>query len=96
MTDLASYCEAREKVDLKVDRQSGKLTISVASKLDNSRYGTPEITLLIPERCKPNSAMVELPGGEWKSATMHAAVDSRQTVVEIPSTARTLQITPDN
>src|SRR5262249_11867560 len=52
MQELASYCEARAQLELRVERDAGALYLSFDSELD-TKYGTPEVTLRIPCDTRP-------------------------------------------
>ena len=94
MQDLAAYCEARERLQLAVDQRDATLTLSVMSSLDASKYGTPELTLLIPAASKVKSVSLELTTGEKKPVEVRSASDdSTRVVVTLPATAKTLQVT---
>jgi peptidoglycan/xylan/chitin deacetylase (PgdA/CDA1 family) len=53
MGDLASYCEARERVSIHSTTKKGETTLQIRSSLDTSKYGTPEVTLIVPEKATP-------------------------------------------
>ena len=53
MGDLASYCEARESLSLQSETDKEKRTIHTRSLLNTDKYGTPEITLVVPARTMP-------------------------------------------
>ncbi len=53
MGDLASYCEARECVTVHSSTVEGKRILEIRSSLDTEKYGTPEVTLVIPEESMP-------------------------------------------
>jgi hypothetical protein len=94
MQDLAAYCEAREQVQITAARSESSLTVSIRSSLDISRYGTPEISLLVPAVSRPRAAWLELATGEKR------AVDSRfvagpvpRLLINVPVTATSLRLT---
>ena len=94
MQDLAAYCEAREQFDLTTQRGENSLTLSFRSSLDICRYGTPEISLLIPAPSKPSSAWLELLNGEKIPANARAVPDgSLRLMINVPTTAKALQLT---
>jgi hypothetical protein len=91
MRDLASYCEAREQMQVTAKQDSGRLTVSIRSSLDVSRFGNPEVTLLVPASATPSSAWLEKADGERYPLAMSPARDSSSRVmVNIPSSAKAL------
>jgi hypothetical protein len=94
MRDLASYCEAREQLQLRPERNGRSLTVSLRSSLDVSRYGTPDVSLVIPASSKPSSARVELESGEFRPVGSNFVSDAvPRLVLNVPATARALQLT---
>jgi peptidoglycan/xylan/chitin deacetylase (PgdA/CDA1 family) len=95
MKDLAAYCEARERLRLSIERDEHSLTIRLDSSLDSTRYGSADVTLLIPLPPRPTSAWVGLDNGVRISVTDHrtAPADSSRAIVSVPSTARMLHFT---
>jgi len=93
MRDLAAYCEARERLQLRTERVENMLTLFVESSLDISRYGTPEISLLIPAPSEPRSAWLELIDGERKPVSMRlvSGNGSPRLIVNVPTSAKALQ-----
>ncbi|HLW88603.1 MAG TPA: polysaccharide deacetylase family protein [Terriglobales bacterium] len=53
MGDLASYCEARECVRLQSSLERDQRTIQIQSSLNTDKYGTPEVTLVVPAKTRP-------------------------------------------
>jgi peptidoglycan/xylan/chitin deacetylase (PgdA/CDA1 family) len=95
MSELAAYCEARERLDLNLERSENTATISVSSSLNTSLYGSPEVTLVIPVHSRPVSASLELADGQRKPLTWQPATgeNSQRVLVDIPTNARTLRFT---
>jgi peptidoglycan/xylan/chitin deacetylase (PgdA/CDA1 family) len=94
MRDLAAYCEAREQLQLTVERVGDSLTLSFRTSLDISRFGTPEISLLITATCRPWLAWVELVSGEMKPVGVRPASGDGppRWLVNVPATARSLRL----
>lgn len=91
--DVAAYCEAREQLHVAAERSEHALTVSLRSTLDVSRYGAPEVTLLIPARSRPHSAHLELTTGERQPVAVRFLADGApRLLVNVPSTARTLRL----
>jgi len=95
MGDLAAYCEAREQLQLSPERIGNTLTLTFRSSLDTSRYGTPELSLLIPASYEPRSVWLELIDGERKPVDVGfvSGNGSPRLIVNVPTTAKTLQLT---
>lgn len=62
MGDLAAYCEARERVTVQTKTDGNKRTLEIHSTLDAKKYGTPEVTLLIPVQGTPRSIRQQIKG----------------------------------
>jgi hypothetical protein len=89
MQDLAAYCEAREQVRLSSGFSKNVLTISIRSSLDIAKYGTPEISLLVPCPSKPKTVWLELCNGESKSVTAKLLPDGvPRLLVNVPTGAK--------
>ena len=95
MAELAGYCEAREQLQLRRERNGNTLTLSFRSSLDRSRYGTPELSLLIPAPGEPESVWLELTNGERKPVDVRLPSGNglRKLIVNLPTNAKTLQLT---
>jgi hypothetical protein len=93
MREVAAYCEAREQLHVAAEQSEHALTVSLRSTLDVSRYGTPEVTLLIPTSSQPRSACLELATGEHRPvATSFASDGVTRLLVNVPVTAKTLKL----
>jgi peptidoglycan/xylan/chitin deacetylase (PgdA/CDA1 family) len=94
MQDLAAYCEARDQFDLSTEWAVESLTLSFRSSLDISRYGTPEISLLIPATSRPVSACLELGNGDKKAVDVLPASGGGppRLLVNVPATAKSLRL----
>jgi hypothetical protein len=53
MGELASYCEAREHLNLISKTEKNTRVIEINSSLNTDKYGTPEISLILPEHVMP-------------------------------------------
>ncbi|HUI90888.1 MAG TPA: polysaccharide deacetylase family protein [Chitinivibrionales bacterium] len=62
MADIASYCEARERLHLDIRRDDGVTKIYFKSTLDRARYGEPDVTLAIHDHPLPQKASCEVAG----------------------------------
>ncbi|PYR97041.1 MAG: hypothetical protein DMG16_25990, partial [Acidobacteria bacterium] len=88
-------CEAREQLQLRRERNGNTLTLSFRSSLDRSRYGTPELSLLIPAPGEPESVWLELTNGERKPVDVRLPSGNglRKLIVNLPTNAKTLKLT---
>jgi len=95
MQDLTAYCEARERLQLTTSWEENILTVSVRTSLDTSRYGTPEISLLIPASSPPKSAWLEAANGERSPVNVRFASDDRppRLIVAVPANAKAFEFT---
>jgi peptidoglycan/xylan/chitin deacetylase (PgdA/CDA1 family) len=94
MQALAAYCEAREQLQLSVERHENSLNIAINSLFDASRYGATAITLLIPVPFEPKSAWLGLTKGERAPAAVRWARDgSARAMINVPTTAEELHLT---
>jgi peptidoglycan/xylan/chitin deacetylase (PgdA/CDA1 family) len=94
MQELAAYCEAREQLQLDLERDGDSLTIRFKSSFDASRYGAAEVTLLIPVPSRPTSAWLASNDGEKTRADARVAPDgSARAMINVPTTARALHLT---
>jgi len=91
MQDVAAYCEARECLKLKVIEQDTAMTILLESSLDVSRYGTPEVTLRVPVRRRPDSASVDLGGSQVKRIPFNYSPRSEHVLINVPVMARAIR-----
>ncbi len=60
MGQLAAYCEARERVQIRVRREQQRLRLDLMCDLDTARYGETDLTLLIPLERPPNAKVLEV------------------------------------
>ncbi len=95
MRDLAAYCEAREQLQLRTERVKNVFTLCLRSSLDTTKYGTPEVSLLIPAPSEPRSAWLELINDERKPSIVRSVSDdgSLRLMVNVPTNAKMLQLT---
>ena len=95
MGELVSYCEARERLDLNVQRRDKTTIVAIRSSLNTSVYGTPDVTLLIPVQSAPENVSLELADGRQQAQSWEwaAGEKSRRILVNIPANAKSLQFT---
>ena len=94
MAELASYCEAREKTCLRVQRDEKAVTIFLENSLDREKYGTPEITLVVPVDRTPEKISLQLADHEVviSPGNPSARRDKHKLVVNVPVSARSLRL----
>jgi peptidoglycan/xylan/chitin deacetylase (PgdA/CDA1 family) len=93
MQDLAAYCEAREQLELTTERTGPSLTIRLRSSLDVSRYGVPDVSLLIPASSNPRAVSLELLDGCTRAIVpSFVAGPVPRVMVNIPPDARQLRL----
>ncbi len=92
MGDLAAYCEARRQMHITAYRLNNETTLSIRSSLDTSRFGDPEVTLMLPASARPLTARLERANGDRIPLPVLAApADSpSRYMVNVPSSAKAL------
>jgi hypothetical protein len=93
MRGLAAYCEARERVTLSYAASGASAVLNVRSTLDASRYGVPDITLILPGAVAP-AAVRQTMNGVARNLPM-AAVTTRsggRVLINVPAADQTLAI----
>jgi len=94
MSDLAAYCEARARLNLKVKERSGdRMTLLVESTLNTEKYGLPDVTLVIPATSLPQRILLESVGTvrELKPAKDYAIRNGGLTF-DLPATNQTVRL----
>jgi hypothetical protein len=85
MSELAAYCEARQKTVIKVNRSENTIVLKLLCTLDQIIYPCSEITLLIHENLVNYSAVYILQGISFNCPIEHIVVDNKKTVkITIP------------
>jgi hypothetical protein len=94
MGDLAAYCEAREQIQLKVERRQNELDLSFRTSLDSSKFGTPELSLVIPVFSTPKSTQLEMNNGERRPISLRLLTKESEAyaLVNIPTDAKSLRL----
>lgn len=91
MQELAAYCEARECLDLRIERSERRLTLVMNNALDVSRYGVPDVTLLVPMPTDPRATWLETSDGERVPLDVRLLQDgSRRAMANVPANAKRL------
>ncbi len=92
MQSVTAYCEAREQLQLRVEREQNRLSIEFSTAFDKQRYGASELTLLIPARSKPLTALLRRSNGDSSPvSTETVAGGSPHLLVNIPTDAKVLE-----
>jgi hypothetical protein len=92
MSELAAYCEARERVNFNVERNSMQITIRLRNDYDVKRYGAIATTLRIQCDAPPRQCWMWNGGGRaavsWKEDKLNTQTTSaRSILLNVPSTA---------
>ena len=99
MGELAAYCEAREKTTLTVKREGNELVVFPDCSVNQERYGSTELSLLIPTDGLPKGASVELEKDDRREHQDHKTEEfrflkeKRAVVINIPADAKSLRLT---
>jgi hypothetical protein len=94
MEQLAAYCEARDRLSLRMTRENNNLFLEFESTFDEGRYGQTYLTLVIPVECEPASAWLQENGKRTAVSTRFiGGKGSHQLLVDIPTGAKSLQLT---
>ncbi len=96
MAELAAYCEAREHLELSLHREGNTAaTVSVKTSLNVPKFGSPDLSLLVPVLSHPKSASLELLDGQRKPLVwrFEDSEQSQRLLVDVPTNAKTLEFT---
>jgi peptidoglycan/xylan/chitin deacetylase (PgdA/CDA1 family) len=94
MQELASYCEARASLNLRVkERSASSITLLVESSLKTEKYDLPEVTLTLPRTSLPARILLESSGTvrELKPAKDFAIRNGKLTF-SLPATGQTVRL----
>jgi hypothetical protein len=93
MADLVAYCEARECLEVSVERDSNALNVFFKTTMDVSKYGTSDLSLIIPSPAAPSRAWLHLANGEQVPVIPRHMPDaaSPRFMVNIPTNAKALK-----
>jgi uncharacterized protein YfaT (DUF1175 family) len=93
MGDLASYCEARESMSLQARTERDQTMIQISSSLDSEKYGSPEVTLIVPAQRMPKRIQRKM--GSVSDELAAEAVCARKNgtlIVNVPTATQTLTL----
>jgi hypothetical protein len=95
MREMAAYCEAREAVSLRVERQANRITVTMDnSAYSEDRYGPAELTLIFLDTDQPRVARGlagSRDGFVEKPVTVRPA-GGRRLIVSVPTSAEVLEL----
>lgn len=94
MSRIAAYCEAREKVSLRVERPSeGEVLIRFENGLDQEVFGTPELSLIVEgQGCLQQASVEGQRGWEQVPETRMSRDAGGRLVVTLPVSAGRLRL----
>ena len=93
MGDLASYCEARERIQVQSKKEKDKRTLEIQSTLDTDKYGIPDVTLVLPAQTAPKRIRRQI--GSTIEELGADAVSSKRSgslILNVPAVTQTITI----
>ncbi len=92
MGELTAYSEARENVNLQVQRKKNEIKIFIESFLDYKKYSTTEISLIIPVTVFPRKVLLQHEDRiqNLEPEKLFIERNSQRLVINIPVTAKCL------
>jgi peptidoglycan/xylan/chitin deacetylase (PgdA/CDA1 family) len=94
MAEIASYCEARQRLRPEAQRTNGKMTIVWRGSFPSERYDHTELTLILPPSPRPRMVTVTNADGsrnvEYGRSPLQIGED--RCLVDMPTTAKSLHI----
>ena len=94
MSNLVAYCEARETTKVETRKSHNQIDIILKSTLNKEKFGTPEITLLIPCTALPQKALIERHGDlqEMKTSQFYVDQQKQKLLVNVLPSAKMLRL----
>jgi peptidoglycan/xylan/chitin deacetylase (PgdA/CDA1 family) len=95
MGDLASYCEARECISLQSRMEKDQRTLEIRSSLDTDKYGTPDVTLVLPEGKMPKRIQRKVDGtGSLEQPTPDTVCAEKDDalILNVPAVTQTITL----
>jgi hypothetical protein len=92
MSDLASYCEARESTKILLDRSDNLLTLSLSNSLDKNKYPCDELTILLHNTWTPEKIQYRI-GSKVFNHPVKQTINFNQkktTIVTVPIDTHTI------
>ena len=95
MAELAAYCEARQALNLRLHSKANELTVLIDFSVNHEKYGSPEISLIIPVCDVPKQATLRFEGGvrQLKPDKFFMNSNRKELLVNVPVSAKSLQLT---
>lgn len=94
MREIAAYCEARDSVNLRVEREANRITVRIDSSAYADNYGPSELTLVLADTNEPRlaRALVESGDGLLERPVVVTPGRGRKLVVTVPDSAKVLEL----
>jgi peptidoglycan/xylan/chitin deacetylase (PgdA/CDA1 family) len=94
MRDIAAYCEGREHLQITADRTDNTLRLFLRNTMDVSRYGAPELSIVIPVASMPRTTTLFLDRGVRTEPAVRALPGRPpQLVLNVPTNATRVELT---
>jgi hypothetical protein len=92
MGDLASYCEARERITVESKLDKDKRTLEIRSSLDTDKYGTPEVTLIVPVETKPKHIRQQIGSSVNELTPGRVSPKNGSLILNVPALTQTITL----
>jgi hypothetical protein len=95
MREIAAYCEARDSVALRVERQANRITVTMDnSAYSGDKYGPAELTLIFPDTDQPRMAraLVGARDGLVERQALVRTASGRRLIVTVPNSTDVLEL----
>src|SRR5215467_10814629 len=94
MTEIASYCEARQRLRPEVQRMNGEMTIIWRGSFPSERYGHTELSLVLPPVPSPRAITLTNEDGaaSREPGTSYVKTAEGRLRVSMPTSAKSLHI----
>jgi peptidoglycan/xylan/chitin deacetylase (PgdA/CDA1 family) len=94
MRDIASYCEARERLRPHVERNGAEMTVVWRGSFPSQRYGNTELSLIFPALPTPRKLILTAEGGSRHLEPEHSSLRTTQgrLMINMPTTATSLRL----
>jgi hypothetical protein len=94
MREMTAYCEARDGVSLRVEREANRLKVTLDNSADLAKYGPAELTLVFSDTDQPRFARALVSSGERleEQAAQIDSISGRRLVVTVPDRTRVLEL----
>jgi len=94
MAEIASYCEARQRLRPEVQRMNGEMTIVWRGSFPSERYGHTELSLVFPPLPSPRAITLRNENGSANRELGSSSVKTGEgrLLINMPTTAKSLHI----